>query len=208
MKDWTGNKTSTFTCLGASNHVEHDRAEHDYYATDPKAAELLLEVEPNLDNIWECACGAGHLVNIFRKHNKNGLATDIVDRGLIGSYVLNFLDFKNSYHTINLYSDGLWHGDIVTNPPYKYALEFVKRAISLVPVGRKVCMFLKLTFLEGKARKEFFKQYPPKTIYVCSGRIKCALNGDFDATGQSAACYAWFVWEKGFTGKPTIEWIN
>jgi len=26
MKDWTGNKASTFTCLGASNHVEHDRA--------------------------------------------------------------------------------------------------------------------------------------------------------------------------------------
>lgn len=208
MKDWTGNKASTFTCLGASNHVEHDRAEHDYYATDPKAAELLLKVEPELDNIWECACGAGHLVNIFRKHNKNGLATDIVDRGLIGSYVLNFLDFKNSYHTINLYSDGLWHGDIVTNPPYKYALEFVKRAISLIPFGRKVCMFLKLTFLEGKARKEFFKQYPPKTIYVCSGRIKCALNGDFSATGQSAACYAWFVWEKGYNGETIVKWIN
>ena len=42
MKDWTGNKKSTFTCLGASNHVEHDRAEHDYYATEPKAADLAI----------------------------------------------------------------------------------------------------------------------------------------------------------------------
>lgn len=99
-------------------------------------------------------------------------------------------------------------GDIVTNPPYKFAKEFVLQALKIVEKNKKVCMFLKLLFLEGKERKEMFKEFPPKTIYVCSGRIKCALNGDFEATGQSAACYAWFVWEKGFTGKPTIEWIN
>lgn len=196
MKDWTGNKNSTFTCLGASNHVEHERAEYDYYATDPKAAELLLEVEPELDNIWECACGEGHLAKVLGDCGKLALASDLVNRGF-GDV---FIDFLNIEH--------YWYGDIVTNPPYKYALEFVKQAISLVADGHKVCMFLKLTFLEGKARKEFFKQYPPKTVYVFSGRIKCALNGDFEATGQSAACYAWFVWEKGYNGKPTIEWIN
>ena len=199
MKDWTGNKASTFTCLGASNHVEHARAEHDYYATDPKAAELLLEVEPELDNIWECACGEGHLAKVFEKAGKLFNATDLINRG----YGDGFVDFL-SPDCLPKY----WCGDIVTNPPYKYALEFVEQALKKVENGRKVCMFLKLTFLEGKARKEFFKQYPPKIIYVCSGRIKCALNGDFDATGQSAACYAWFVCEKGFTGKPTIEWIN
>ena len=207
-RDWTGNKKSTFTCLGASNHVEHDRAEHDYYATDPLAAQLLLEVEPELDNIWECACGEGHLVNVFRKNNKSGLASDLIDRGLIGAYQADFLKFEDGVHSINLYSDGLWHGDIVTNPPYKFALEFVKKAISFVPNGRKVCMFLKLTFLEGKARKEFFKQYPPKTVYVCSSRIKCAINGDFDSIGSSATAYAWFVWEKGYTGDTVVKWIN
>ena len=198
MNDWTGNKASTFTCLGASNHVEHDRAEHDYYATDPKAAELLLQVEPELNNIWECACGEGHLAKVFDKAGKLSWASDLIDRGY-GRGGVNFL---------MPIKDNLYGYNIVTNPPYKYALDFVKQAIKIVENGKKVCMFLKLTFLEGKARKEFFKQYPPKTIYVCSGRIKCALNGDFDATGQSAACYAWFVWEKGFTGKPTIEWIN
>lgn len=201
MKDWTGNKNSTFTCLGASNHTDYDRAENDYYATDPKAAELLLEVEPDLDNIWECACGEGHLAKVFEKAGKLFNATDIINRGY-GDGSLDFL----SYDCLSKYKH--WNGDIVTNPPYKYALDFVKQAINKIHNGHKVCMFLKLTFLEGKARKDFFKHYPPKTIYVCSGRIKCALNGDFDATGQSAACYAWFVWEKGFTGNPTIKWIN
>ena len=50
-KDWNGNQTSTYTTLGASNHTEADRAEHDYYSTEPKAAELLLQIEPALSDL-------------------------------------------------------------------------------------------------------------------------------------------------------------
>lgn len=45
-------------------------------------------------------------------------------------------------------------------------------------------MFLKLTFLEGKALKELFHEYPPKVVYVASGRIKCAMNGNFEQGGR------------------------
>ena len=196
MKDWRGNNKAVYTCLGASNHALEDRQEEDYYATDPKAAELLMEVEPELRNIWECACGEGHLAKVFDKYNKLAKATDLIDRG----YGDPPLDFLKTYI--------FYHGDIVTNPPYKFAKEFIEQALCMVEDGRKVCMFLKVTFLEGKARKEFFKKYPPKTIYVCSGRIPCAKNGDFEKYPSSAIAYAWFVWEKGYQGKPTIEWIN
>ena len=37
-------------------------------------------------------------------------------------------------------------------------------------------MFLKVQFLEGKRRKEFFKKFPPKVVYVFSERIMCAKN--------------------------------
>lgn len=97
--------------------------------------------------------------------------------------------------------------DIITNPPYKYAKEFVEHALSISISGVKVAMFLKLTFLEGKARRNLFEKYPPKTVHVFSNRIKCAKNGNFEETGSSAVAYAWFIWEKGFKGKPTIEWI-
>ena len=40
-KDWTGNKNSIFKTLGASSHTEKEREENDFYATDPKAIELL-----------------------------------------------------------------------------------------------------------------------------------------------------------------------
>lgn len=69
-------------------------------------------------------------------------------------------------------------------------------------------MFLKLQFLEGKQRKELFKKYPPKVVYVSSSRLICAKNGDFSEYKSSAVAYAWFVWEKGFKGDPIIKWIN
>ena len=85
------------------------------------------------------------------------------------------------------------------------------KALDLIGEGHKVYMFLKLTFLEGKARyRELFSKYPPKNIYVFSERVMCAKNGKFDemkAGGGSAVAYAWFVWQKGFTEKTTIEWI-
>ena len=196
-KDWTGNSKAVFTCLGASNHAIEARGSEDFYATEPKVAELLLEVEPNLNRIWECACGEGHLAEVFRKAGKLNLATDIVNRGY-GDGVRDFLD-KNLIGYV---------GDIVTNPPYKYAKEFVKKAIEIIPEGHKVCMFLRVLFLESKSRKKLFEKYPPKTIYVSSSRIMCAKNGNFKDYAASALAYAWFVWEKGYKGETVIKWIN
>ena len=189
-------KESTFINLGATNHARGVRESNDYYATDPIAGRLLLEVELDLNNIWECACGAGHLAKVFDEAGKLGKATDLVDRGFCG--VEDFLLNLEPYHD----------GDIVTNPPYKYAKEFVEQALKKVDEGRKVCMFLKVLFLESQSRKELFKQYPPKTIYISSSRINCAKNGDFKTYNSSAIAYAWYVWVKGYKGETVIKWIN
>ena len=69
-------------------------------------------------------------------------------------------------------------------------------------------MFLKITFLESQKRKEFFKQYPPKYVLVFSKKIQVAINGDEKMFKKSsAACYAWFVWEKGYKDNSIIKWI-
>ena len=44
-KDWIGNCKSIYTILGASNHSPGVRQKDDYYATEPKAMELLLHEE-------------------------------------------------------------------------------------------------------------------------------------------------------------------
>ena len=72
-------------------------------------------------------------------------------------------------------------------------------------------MFLKIQFLEGNKRKLFFEETPPKTVYVFSKRQNPLRNGEaLDEKGKpwsSTMCFAWFVWEKGYSGKTTIEWI-
>lgn len=199
MKDWTGNKNSIFKTLGASNHTDKERQKHDYYATEPKAIELLLEVEEFSDRIWECACGEGHLSKVLVERGYNVRSTDLIDRGY-GEGGVDFLTQSEPFD-----------GDIITNPPYKYATEFVYKALDLIPEGRKVAMFLKLQFLEGKKRKELFLKHPPKVIYVSSSRLLCAKNGEFEqmrAGGGSAVAYAWFVWVKGFKGDTIVKWIN
>lgn len=198
MKDWTGNSKSIYTTMGASNHSDKERQSEDYYATEPKAAQLLLEVEQFSPVIWECACGGGHLAQVLENNGYEVIATDLIYRGYGDKESLNFLE-----ETLDNFE-----GDIITNPPYKYALEFVQKALDSVQVGRKVAMFLKLQFLEGKTRKQFFLSNPPKVVYVSSSRLNCAMNGDFDKYESSAIAYAWFVWEKGFKGDPIIKWIN
>lgn len=197
-KDWTGNTNRIYVTLGASNHTEKERHIDDYYATEPKAMELLLEQEKFNPLIWECACGEGHLSKILEKKGYEVISTDLVYRGYGDEESMDFL--KETFDNFD--------GDIITNPPYKYALEFVERAIETVKQGNKVAMFLKLQFLEGQKRKQFFLENPPKTVYVSSSRLICAMNGEFEKYPSSAVAYAWFVWEKGFKGNTIIKWIN
>jgi len=202
MKDWKGNKKTTFVTLGASNHVNHERANRDFYATDPIAIQELynkfwcfLELS---NSVWECACGNGHLVKGLKEvaPHIDIFCSDIVRRDFPCEQI-DFLKSNTSYY-----------GDIITNPPYKYALEFISQGLSLVQGKRKVIMFLKLTFLESQKRKLFFDKYPPKYVIVFSKRIQAAINGNEEMFKKSsAACYAWFVWEKGYHEDVTIKWI-
>lgn len=197
-KDWTGNSNSVFKSLGASNHTEEQRQENDYYATEPKAMELLLKME-SFSNVLEPACGEGHLSNVLLSKGIRVTSRDFVDRGY-GDVGLDFLSIDNQ----------AWNGDIITNPPFKYAKEFVEKALDIIPEGNKVAMFLKLQFMETKGRKELFINNPPKVIYVSASRLLCAKNGDFAKASKdgSAVAYAWYVWEKGFKGDSIVKWFN
>lgn len=188
--------TNTMRTLASSTFGTEPREENDFYATEPKAVNLLLEKETFNENIWEPCCGQGHISKVLEENNYNVKSTDLIDRGY-GEGGVDFLQITEK-----------WHGDIITNPPYKNAIKFVKHGLDLIDNGNKLAVFLKLQFLEGAERRKFYDLNPPKYIYVASKRLNCAKNGDFEKYTSSAVAYAWFVWEKGFKGEPTIRWIN
>ena len=173
-KDWTGNSASVFKALGASSHADHERQSDDYYATEPKATEWLCRLEQFEGRILEPSCGEGHMSEVLKKAGYEVVSRDLVDRGY--GEVADFLAIDNQ----------VWDGNIMTNPPYKYAQQFVEKALSIIPEGKKVAMFLKLQFLEGKARRSLFRSSPPIRVWISSSRLKCAMNGDFEAYGSSA----------------------
>jgi hypothetical protein len=203
-KDWTGNSNSIYKTLGASNHTDEEREQDDFYATDPDAVDKLLMVESPNGRIWECAAGAGHLAKRLKEYGYEVYATDIKGRGYALNGVQDFLKAEKAGFITGGY-------DILTNPPYKYAKEFVQKSLELLPVGCKCYMFLKLQFLEGVARyNEIFHTTPPKAVYVFKKRVLCAKNGDFERMregGGSAVAYAWFVWEKGYNDITSLGWI-
>lgn len=173
------------------------REENDFYATNPHAMKIAL---PHLascglsKNIWECACGQGHLSEVLIENGYNVYSSDLIDRGY--GEVKDFLACNDKFD-----------GDILTNPPFKIADSFVRHGLDLIDNGRKVCLFLKIQFLESKERRKLFSECPLKHLFVYSERQQCAKDAEFDKYKATTQCYAWYVFEKGFCGEPTIRWI-
>ena len=189
-------------CALAGTSLNRERIENDYYATPYESTEALLKIEEVDGDFIEPCVGGGHIAEVIKKYypNRKIIGVDLINRGYEGTVVSNYFDYK-------------FKGDfnIVTNPPYSLAQEFLEHSMEQIQEGKKVAMFLKIQFLEGVKRRELFKKYPPKTIHVFSKRQNPWRNGNsVDEKGKpwsSTMCFAWFIWEKGYKGLPTIDWI-
>lgn len=184
----------------AGMSTTRNRVVDDYYATPPEATKAILDKEILEGSILEPACGEGHMSEVIKEYYPNSevVSTDLVNRNY-GQGDIDFLtyDFNRNFD------------NIITNPPFKYAKEFIERALKLA--NKKVIMFAKIQLLESESRRSLFEKYPPKYIYVFSKRVNPWRNGDpLDEKGKpwsSTMCFAWFVWEVGFKGEPTVRWI-
>ena len=177
------------------------RQENDYYATEPNAVRIFLNklkqdgVILN-KNIWECACGEGHMAEVFKEYNYNVYATDLIDR----NYGTSNVDFLTT-------CDFPRDCDIFTNPPFKLAEEFAYRGNEILDKDHKINIFVKIQPLEGKKKKKLFELYPPKYIYVYSERQQCSMNGDFENFKAKTQAYIWVIWEKDYKGETITRWI-
>ena len=190
----------------AGGNPENGRVENDYYATNPKAVTMLLnEYDFHANTILEPCVGGGHIVNAvndFFVNKRDITCLDLVDRGYPNTIVQDFLTWE---------TDKQFEG-IITNTPFSLAQEFIEKGMELLTDDGQMAMFLKIQFLEGAKRKEFFEKYPPKYIYVFRNRMATWNNGnEVDPnTGKRWAttmCHAWFIWEKGSKTEPIIRWL-
>ena len=188
----------------AGMSTTRERVQDDYYATPYQATEMLLDEVKFYGNFLEPCVGGGHIVDVIKRYYPDECVygVDLVDRGYPNTLVADFL--KHDFL-------GQKFDNVVTNPPFSLAQEFLEKSMEVVNDGGKIAMFLKIQFLEGAKRREMFKKYPPKYIYVFVKRQAPWNNGSpVDEKGKSwssTMCFAWFVWEKGFTGEPIVRWL-
>lgn len=176
-----------------SNEDGYLRQRDDFYPTPPEATEALISVEKFEGAIWEPACGDGAISRVLEAAGYEVVSTDLVTRG----YGQSGVDFLMECKPLA--------PNCVTNPPFKLAVPFVRRAVDLS--SAKVAMLLKIAFLEGVERGKLFQTTPLARVHVFSKRVtfRTATRGEVNGSGMMA--FAWFVWEHGYIGKPTLGWL-
>jgi len=191
----TSSKNRALSIVGSSRN-NGDRQQNDFYPTPRWCIDELLKREKFDGNIWECACGKGDISDALKENGYDTFSSDIID---YNGYLDDTIDFLN-------YSGDTKYDNIITNPPYKYALDFVNQSKRYA--NNKIAMFLKTVFLESSGRYNMFQDtdFQLKTMYQFSKRPSLYKNGEKTKNGGMIA-YAWYVWDRNYTGKPMIEWI-
>lgn len=200
--------------LGSTTLNKTERADYDFYSTDPQAVNDLLAKFPQFKerglNVLEPCAGIGTLADRYISLTGNEVTmTDIVSRRQ-DIIEIDYMDYE-AYNRFDL---------IITNFPFKEATkdcprgfsELLNKALNDIRPGGYVCSFQRLLQLESKKRYEkIYGRRRPSQILVYSHRMKCFKNGDKNQIHNNAIAYSWAIWHKDeegfFTDETKLDWI-
>lgn len=184
------------TIAGASGDKAHALKvrKDDLYETPPEAVRALLKAEAIPNVIWEPACGPGSIVRVLRASGRQVYATDLVDYDSPDQDMANWDFLMERQVPIGVQA-------IVTNPPFKNASDFARKALELCP---KVYMLLRLAFLEGTGRSDVMDGGKLSRVHVFKDRLPLMHRKNWNGNkSTNAMAFAWFVWDESSQG-PTV----
>ncbi|BDU13652.1 hypothetical protein [Escherichia phage phiWec190] len=153
--------------------LSYDRPESDYYPTPQKAINSLFSI---ID---------------FKNLKEEGFTFAEPCRGQAAAIYRHFPE-GSQYCELEEgkdYFSHVWENRpdiIITNPPFKLALEFLEKSLKEADVS---VYLLRLGFLESKKRRAFHQENPPTNLIVLSERPS------FVAGGTDKTAYAWYVYD-------------
>ena len=177
----------------SANNATGKRKKSDFYETPYTLTRKFLDVEYFNKNSTVCepACGGGAITRVLKEHWED-------DKVTAYDQETNFLWETGEYDYI------------ITNPPFSIAFEFIQRA-KLVAKS-KFAFLLPLSYLHGK--KRFDEIYSDRTyglekVYVFTRypMLGEALRED-GKYNTGMMVYAWYVWTNGYSGLPTVDWLD
>lgn len=171
---------------GIKNKRLSSKDDVDFFPTPPWATralcEFLMKYNDLADmNVWEPACGQGHMAMALAEYFGTVRQTDIVQYGQ--NEILDFLATPRGQAA---------PGWVITNPPYNKAEEFIKMANSIAVHG--VAMLVRTTFLASVRRyNTLFSKNPPHIVLQFTERVPM-VKGRLDRKASTATDCCWLVW--------------
>ena len=136
--------------------------------------------------VWEPAANRGYLVRSLAEYFGSVIGSDILDYGA-GFDVLDFLMPIKPTIVPDL---------VITNPPFRLATTFVRRAMAVSRLGCAV--LVRGTWMETIDRYGLFQEHPPTVIAQFAERVPM-VKGRYDPKASTATAYAWVVFLHGET---------
>jgi hypothetical protein len=177
------------------------RDANDWYVEPAWCSERLFEAEDFSPGIIDPACGIGTILKSARAAGLMAYGSDIIDRAGVCFATMDFLDRDDD--------DRQGPGHIVCNPPFGKALEFV--TLALERTRDKTAMLLPANWVQGDKRARWLATTPLKRVWFLAPRPSMPPGAVLAAgmrPGNGTTDYAWFVWERGHIGAPTIGWLH
>jgi hypothetical protein len=176
-------------CFSGCNRGQ--RRKSDLYETPLSITRQLLDFESFSGTILEPAQGNGAIVKVLRANGWGPITCYDVEK--------DFLKERRRFE------------NVVTNPPYSLAQEFILKAKEVAT--EKIAMLLPLSYLHGVERYRTIyqdREFPLKRIYVFTRYPmlgdKLREDGCY-RTGM--VVYQWMIFAKHEgTGEPVIRWID
>jgi hypothetical protein len=178
-------------------HPYADRGD-DLYTTPPEAVHALLRVYRPPHRVWEPACGTGSIVEVLRHAGHDVIASDLRDWDCPDAMSgVDFLLVQRAPFDCHC---------ILTNFPYRLAEACVTHGLRLVPEVVALC---RLAFLESERRTKLLEHSGLHRVIVFRNRLPMMHRHNWSGPrNSSSTAFAWFVWNRAYTGAPTLERLS
>lgn len=160
-----------------------EREANDWYVEPSWAVLGLLDVQRFSGLTLDPACGGGNIVDVLAGRDMDAVGSDLVNR--VGRFsVANFLEQRAVVDVVD---------NIITNPPFDLAEAFLRKALTVA--RHKVAFLLRLSWLEGRARRWVYDTTPLAAVHPFASRVSMPPGGSEIPAKGGAVAFAWFVWD-------------
>lgn len=178
------------------------RDPHDFYIEEEWCDRRLFAMEKFEGDVVDPACGTGRIVRSAIDSGLDARGYDLVKRSAFCLEERDFLD------------GGVACDNIVSNPPFRHCnaradFRFIRRALE--GAARKVALLLPATFDCGDKNSRFLQSTPLRRKLVITPRPSMPPGAVIEAgmkPGGGTTDFAWFVFLRGYDGKPELGWLR